>query len=507
VRQGDNPWYEVVLIEGRNRELRKMFEEIGHFVEKIRRVGYGPLVLDQEPGNLRELEPEELDALRKTADGKAKTPKAKDIRRRNTLDKLLPTLPPKPSRHRPPAAAFDRKESERPRDLRAGTRVPGEFRPKPRFGAERPARPVGEGSRPTGGRADSGTRKFVAARFEGKRPGPAKFGPAKGPARPVSGRPGPTMPGTGKPAWKKDDRPSGRFSAGPGRENRAGGDRGKPGFAGREPSGVKGAFGTRPPAPNRSGGHERGAHKRPTPQRREAPAAEDFAAPKPSQLRIDPIEAEQPRAERPSSGRPPYRPAGTRRPSNAGAGSGRTSGGRPTPHQTQFERPQFNRPKFDRGSADRPSFDRASGNRPSGGPGRSSAGGYGHGRPARAEGGLARPFTSSTGKPRAGGPRPSSKRSGPGDRPYRTDGAGTRSGSRSPGKAAWKPRPDAVGTGKPTSGGRSKPTFGSKSGDFSKSGYKGKSGSGGGRPSGSRPSGPRPGGKSGGGPSRGKKRG
>ena len=62
VRQGDNPWYEVVLIEGRNRELRKMFEEIGHFVEKIRRVGYGPLVLDQEPGNLRELEPEELDA-------------------------------------------------------------------------------------------------------------------------------------------------------------------------------------------------------------------------------------------------------------------------------------------------------------------------------------------------------------------------------------------------------------------------------------------------------------
>src|SRR5579863_3397221 len=57
VRQGDNPWYEVVLIEGRNRELRKMFQEIGHFVEKIRRVGYGPLVLDQEPGNLRELDP------------------------------------------------------------------------------------------------------------------------------------------------------------------------------------------------------------------------------------------------------------------------------------------------------------------------------------------------------------------------------------------------------------------------------------------------------------------
>jgi 23S rRNA pseudouridine2605 synthase len=65
VRQGDNPWYEVVLIEGRNRELRKMFEEIGHFVEKIRRVGYGPLILDQEPGNLRELDAQELALLRK----------------------------------------------------------------------------------------------------------------------------------------------------------------------------------------------------------------------------------------------------------------------------------------------------------------------------------------------------------------------------------------------------------------------------------------------------------
>jgi 23S rRNA pseudouridine2605 synthase len=72
VRQGDNPWYEVVIIEGRNRELRKMFEEIGHHVEKIRRVGYGPLILDLEPGKLRELEAEEVHLLQLAAAGKLK---------------------------------------------------------------------------------------------------------------------------------------------------------------------------------------------------------------------------------------------------------------------------------------------------------------------------------------------------------------------------------------------------------------------------------------------------
>ena len=33
-----NPWYEVTLVEGRNRQIRRMFEEIGHHVEKIKRV-------------------------------------------------------------------------------------------------------------------------------------------------------------------------------------------------------------------------------------------------------------------------------------------------------------------------------------------------------------------------------------------------------------------------------------------------------------------------------------
>ncbi|HET9363957.1 MAG TPA: pseudouridine synthase [Candidatus Angelobacter sp.] len=61
-----NPWYEVTLIEGKNRQIRRMFEEIGHHVEKIKRVRYGPLTLDVEPGESRELASQEVAALRKS---------------------------------------------------------------------------------------------------------------------------------------------------------------------------------------------------------------------------------------------------------------------------------------------------------------------------------------------------------------------------------------------------------------------------------------------------------
>ena len=63
-RDAPNPWYEVTLIEGRNRQIRRMFEEIGHHVEKIKRVRYGPLELDVAPGEFRRLQPEEVERLR-----------------------------------------------------------------------------------------------------------------------------------------------------------------------------------------------------------------------------------------------------------------------------------------------------------------------------------------------------------------------------------------------------------------------------------------------------------
>jgi 23S rRNA pseudouridine2605 synthase len=64
VKESANPWYEVTLIEGRNRQLRRMFEAVGHHVEKIKRVRYGPLTLDVPPGEFRMLTLREIERLR-----------------------------------------------------------------------------------------------------------------------------------------------------------------------------------------------------------------------------------------------------------------------------------------------------------------------------------------------------------------------------------------------------------------------------------------------------------
>ena len=64
IKQAANPWYEITLIEGRNRQIRRMFEAVGHHVEKIKRVRYGPLTLDVPPGEFRPLTLQEVSRLK-----------------------------------------------------------------------------------------------------------------------------------------------------------------------------------------------------------------------------------------------------------------------------------------------------------------------------------------------------------------------------------------------------------------------------------------------------------
>ena len=64
-RRGERALVEIKLSEGRNRQVRRMCEAVGHPVERLRRVGIGPLSDTRlRPGEWRELGPREIEALR-----------------------------------------------------------------------------------------------------------------------------------------------------------------------------------------------------------------------------------------------------------------------------------------------------------------------------------------------------------------------------------------------------------------------------------------------------------
>lgn len=61
---GRNTWLEVIINEGRNRQVRRMFEAVGHPVMKLRRLRMGPLSIEGlASGTYRSLHPDEVYTL------------------------------------------------------------------------------------------------------------------------------------------------------------------------------------------------------------------------------------------------------------------------------------------------------------------------------------------------------------------------------------------------------------------------------------------------------------
>jgi 23S rRNA pseudouridine2605 synthase len=410
VRQGDNPWYEVVLIEGRNRELRKMFSSIGHFVEKIRRVGYGPLVLDVEPGKLRELDPEEVDKLKLAAEGKLRAPKPKETGRRNRADAGYASARPNRERTSKPFERSDR--GERPTENRRSEfRPSGEFRPKRSFGAGKPfreERPERGEFRPKSDRG-FGDRQGAGGRFED---------------RPFRGK-----PGAGRPEWKR--------SAGERTESRRpAGDRGfdRPRFE--------------------KSGFDKPRSERP---RFDKPG---FDRPRSERPRFDKPGFDRPRSERPRFDKPGFDRPRSDRPRFDKPGFDRPRSDRP-----RFDKPGFDKPRFEKPRFDKPKFE---GSESSSRPARRDFGGPPRGgrwtegdrpSPPRGRNEFDRGGASGGGQRRTGGPRPGGRSFGP-------SGQGEarpsfRSGPRAGGGTGSRPRP---GSSKPQSRGFGKSGGGARRG-------------------------------------------
>lgn len=193
VKPGENPWYEVTLYEGKNRQIRRMFEEIGHHVEKIKRVRYGPLSLDVEPGEFRELTPGEVAALRRPGSRPAPEPE------RNAAKESVRYL-------------GKAKPERRDRDRRPGKPRPLEAR---EAREAKPSRGEWDRERRTprreGGFAGSGPRAEQDRRFERRDIGDRqKEREQRGPSRDRG-------PRGQRRGWSKSPRQSERFDRGQGR--------------------------------------------------------------------------------------------------------------------------------------------------------------------------------------------------------------------------------------------------------------------------------------------------
>jgi len=432
VRIGENPWYEVVLIEGRNRELRKMFEEIGHFVEKIRRVGYGPLVLDLEPGQVRELDDQEKNLLRLAAEGKWKPKKIK-------TSAMLP------------------REAGRTVDAEARKRGSKPFRPPStglRRGDDKPFRPA-QSQTPQ-------SRKDDRRRPEGRPSGATPSGTNQARPRPGFKDRSFAPRGGDQGQWRDAGRSSGRPPAGGDRRpfSKPPADRGEGRSFAKPPNNRGEGRGFAKPPAGRGG--ERRSFSRP-------PASASGSAQRPFRDRPGTGGADKPRFERPAFPARPRRPGensggdagfGERKPfkprpnrpldrPGGGQGADRRFGqkpGKPAGRPFAVDR---GRPPRDAGRSFGPRPEGRTGEKPAFPPRRD---GTTPSRPtARPPAGNRGAFTSS-GIPRPGGARPSS--SGPGRTGFqgrgRTGGGAQTGGGRSSG-----PRPGSNGSSRP--GFKSKP--------------------------------------------------
>ncbi len=202
--QGEATILEMVLAEGKNREVRRMLAKFGHKVMSLTRVAVGPVTLKGlKFGQWRALTSYEVELLQKVAAG-------------------IPVSMPWMMADRPIAPRAPRRGEARTGIGGAGA--------APHLGgpsAERDRRPMMSGPRPDGPGYPRPSRPSSEGTFPGRRPvggGPARFqdGPPRSGGRPpMNDGPRPPRDGGPGPRYQDGPRPGGsgpRFQGGPPRD-------------------------------------------------------------------------------------------------------------------------------------------------------------------------------------------------------------------------------------------------------------------------------------------------
>jgi 23S rRNA pseudouridine2605 synthase len=333
-------WFRVLLKEGRNREVRRLWESQGCQVSRLKRIRYGSVELPQPllRGQSQELAPDKVDALRKDLGLEDGTPSALTLQPVIGQRKAAKATVHVGGQHRSHGYVGGHSTADEGRELRRFDNVRedrGRGRGGPRkngaltVSGDAAAKQVNKafkpkGPRQPGQRAPRGDRQPGAGHDAGN---PAAFrtwyvpeGVETGPAghRNPDGARGPRKPYGNKPAGAGRPGPGGARPGGPGGRGRPGGpgrsERGPgfPGAAERGPRGPGAGQGQRAPRPY---GHPGNAPSFPS----------DHANPG----SFNPY-GDKPRAPRPGN-RPGGRPAGPRpggpRPGGP-RGGGRPGGGR-----------------------------------------------------------------------------------------------------------------------------------------------------------------------------------
>jgi 23S rRNA pseudouridine2605 synthase len=86
---GINRWYYVVLMEGRNREVRRLWESQGLTVSRLKRVRYGEVFIPSrvKQGQWIELEPKEVKSLYRMASLQGKKQRRGSIKEREVMER------------------------------------------------------------------------------------------------------------------------------------------------------------------------------------------------------------------------------------------------------------------------------------------------------------------------------------------------------------------------------------------------------------------------------------